>query len=217
MTAVGKFLADPFGFLKSNMILVPFTDIAADRMDDAPIELTFYSVPTAMAVASQLGTPLGLYFLTRPDAIYNPQAIKDGRTFKAYFCPYAENDTLGTVIGSKADYMFTTAMDGCTMGIGSANSEGGRLIFHSNLAKLGEGGQASGQATTLKLTMGASLEAMFEPKDYRYEYGVSSLLSTTFGVRAGKSWSFYAQTYTLGPSAKDLPRKYFRREIKQIL
>lgn len=216
MTAVGKFLADPFGFLQDNVILVPFTDIAADRLDDAPIDMTFYSLPAKDAVASQMGKPLGLYFLTRPAAIYNPQAIKDGRTFKAYFCPYAENDTLGTVIGKKADYMFTTAMDGCTLGIGSANAQGSRMIYHSNLAKLGEGGQASGQASVISMTLGASLEAMFQPKDYRYEFGVSSLLSTTFGVRAGNNWNFYAQTYTVGP-ANALPRKYFRREIKKVL
>jgi hypothetical protein len=216
MTAVGKFLADPFGFLEDNMILVPFTDIAADRMNDEPIELTFYSLPVKDAVASQMGKPLGLYFLTRPAAIYNAQAVKDGRTFKAYFCPFAENDTLGTMIAKKADYLFTTAMDGCTLGIGSANSQGSRMIYHSNLAKLGEGGQASGQASVISMTLGASLQVLFEPKDYRYEYGVSSLLSTTFGVRSGGSWNFYAQTYTIGP-ATTLPRKYFRRAVKKIL
>jgi len=214
MTAVDQFKADPLTFLQSNLLLVPFTDIAQDRMDDAPIDLVFYSLPPKDAVASKLGTPLGLYFLTRKGAVYNNQAVVDG-DIKAYFCPFEANNTLGTFVGAKSSYFFTTAMDGCTVGIGSAGSDGSRMIYHSNLAKYGEGGQATAQAETLKLVLGASLEKLYEPADYRKELGVDSLLSTTFGIRAANAWKFYSQTYTTSPSTG--VKKYFLREVKTVL
>jgi hypothetical protein len=214
MTAVDQFKADPLTFLQGNLLLVPFTDIAKDRMDDAPIDMVFYSLPQKDAIASKLGTALGLYFLTRKGAVYNNQAVVDGE-IKAYFCPFEANNTLGTFVGTNANYFFTTAMDGCTFGIGSAGADGSRMVYHSNLAKFGEGGQATAQADTLKFVFGTSLEKLYEPQDYRKEYGVDSLLSTTFGIRANAAWNFYSQTYTTSPSTG--VKKYFLREVKKVL
>src|SRR3954454_1999905 len=58
-------------------------------------------------------------------------------SFEAYWCLYEEDKTLGVVVGADAKYMFTETMNGCSLGVGSKNSEGERYVAHANCASLG--------------------------------------------------------------------------------
>ena len=118
--------------------------------------------------------------------------------------------------------MFTAAMDGCSLGIGSPTSSGARMIYHSNTASLGSQSdpnkQGNAQATTLSLMYGSSgIDKVWGPQDYRFEAGQGILRSTTFGVRDSGSgaWNFYSQVYTQGETPS--PITYFLREVKTVM
>lgn len=214
MSAVGKFLQSPFQFMENNILVIGWDGPVYDTLDGRTTEMTFVQKPVGSAIARQLGRNLGLFFVV-PKAMVAamPAAIPDGRTFNAYFCPYQPNKILGTTISNKADYMFTATMDGCSLGIGQAAPDGSRLIYHSN-----RGGKSDEQRLELGLVMGASLQHVFEPKDYRMEYGQGMLKSTTFGVRSRTSnkWGFYTQIYFEDGGTAN-PKKYFLRQVKDII
>jgi hypothetical protein len=212
MTAVGEFLQSPIGFMEKNIVIIGFDGIEHDPLNARVEEMTFVTKPPQQGQAKQLGRNLGLYFAV-PNAMVAamPGVTPDGRTFSAYFCPYRQNDTLGTTVSNRADFMFTATMDGCSLGIGSPTQDGSRLIYHANL-----GGNAGKQDLVLNLVMGASISSVFGPGSYRTEFGEGVLKSTTFGVRSrtSKQWSFYSQIYFEDKQAT--PRKYFLRQLKSI-
>jgi hypothetical protein len=213
MSAVGLFLQDPLGFMSKNVVVVGWDGPANDTLNGAVYDMTFVTKAPATACAKQLGKSLGLYFLVPAPMVKQlPAATPDGRTFKAYFCPYQQNNILGTTISKGADYMFTATMDGCSLGIGAAATDGSRLIYHDN-----RGGQAEDQRTELGLVMGASLQSVIEPKDYRFEMGQGVLKSTTFGLRlaTNNKWSFHTQIYF--EDATKNPRTYYLRDLKTAM
>lgn len=217
MTAVGSFLESPFKFLQDNVLIVRFEGEDHDTIGSDPVELTFLKPKDTDLVAKQLGRNLGVYLVVHPkQAGYMSHCTPDGRTFSAYFCPYRQGNTLGTMIGNKADYMFTTQMDGCSLGIGSAAPDGSRLVYHSNIGAPNAEAQSAAQNTTLNLILPGELDAMWEPKDYRYEFGESALCATTFGVRSRttKTWKFYSQTYAVDSSKS--PKTVYLREVKDV-
>lgn len=212
MSAVGQFLSSPLGFMEKNVVVVGFDGIEHDPLNARVEEMTFVTKPTAQGEARQLGKELGLYFAVPAGMVGAlPGVTADGRTFSAYFCPYRQNDTLGTTVSNEADFMFTATMDGCSLGIGTAAGDGSRLIYHSNL-----GGDSDRQQLTLQLTMGASLSSIFGPGSYRSEYGQGVLKSTTFGMRSRttRQWSFYSQVYFEDRQAT--PRRYYLRQLKDV-
>jgi hypothetical protein len=217
-----RFLADPLTFMQSNLLIVNFEGAPRDT-GDAPLDLVLYSLPPTRVIGKKLGVPLGVYFIAEASMLrYSPGAVAAGPSFKAYFCPYRKDDTLGTVISNKADLMFTAAMDGCSLGIGSAGPSGSRLIYHANTASLGSESdpkaQGAAQNTTLKLMFGGTgIDRIWGPENYRFEMGQGSLRSTSFGVRSTGSgvWNFYSQVYTLGETP--MPQTYYLREVKTVL
>ncbi|HEX7389063.1 MAG TPA: hypothetical protein VF286_03065 [Acidiphilium sp.] len=212
MTAVGQFLQSPLGFLENNIIVVGFDGIEHDPLNARIETMTFVTKPAQQGEARQMGRTLGLYFAV-PQGMVGalPGVIPDGRTFNAYFCPYRQNDTLGTTVSNRADFMFTATMDGCSLGVGNAAPDGSRLIYHSNL-----GGNQNQQDTTLRFVMGATFGTAFNPSAYRFEYGQGVLKSTTMGIRSktSRQWSFLSQIYFEDRQAN--PRRYYLREIKDI-
>jgi hypothetical protein len=212
MSAVGKFLQSPLGFLEQNILVVGWEGRPEDNLGGRTDEMTFMTKPRTTALARKMGIDLGLYFVV-PAAMANalPTMTPDGRTFDAYFCSYQQNQTYGITLGKDADFMFTATMDGCSLGIGNANPDGSQLVYHSNL-----GGRSEEQRLVLGLVLGLSLGHVFEPSSYRFEYGQGVRKSTTMGIRSrtSNSWSFYAQIYF--EDATVTPRKYFLREVKDI-
>jgi hypothetical protein len=207
-----RFLLDPLAFMNDNVIVVTFEGADKDTLDDTPLDLCLIERSPQGGTASKLGKPLGLFAIgTAGFAICVANVKSVSAPFKAYFCPYRGGQTLGTVISNKADFMFTTQMDGCSLGIGMANSSGARLIYHSNV-----GGNVDAQQTQLTSKLGIGIETVWAPKSYRMEFGQAELCATTFGVRNKDSgqWKVYSQTYQRRYSNPD---KFYLREVKTVL
>ena len=214
--------ADPVDFMENNIVVVNFEG-APRNTDDRPLNLVMYSLATDRVIGKRLGEVLPVYFVTEASMLlFSPGATAAGPAFPAYFCPYRKDDTLGTVISNKADLMFTAAMDGCSLGIGSQTSNGSRMIYHSNTAQLGSTSnphaQGEAQSTTLNFMFGSSgVDQIWGPGNYRFEMGQGVLRSTTFGMRNTNSgdWNFYSQIYTQGQTP--VPTTYFLREVKTVM
>ncbi len=207
-----RFLIDPLAFMNDNVIVVTFEGSDTDTLADTPLDLCLIERAPLGGTASKVGRTLGLFAIgTAGFAVCVANVKSVSAPFKAYFCPYRGGQTLGTVIGARADFMFTTQMDGCSLGIGMANGTGERLIYHSNV-----GGNVDAQQTQLTGKMGVGIETVWAPKSYRMEYGQAELCSTTFGVRNETTgqWRFYSQTYQRRYSNPD---KFYLREVKTVL
>ncbi len=212
-SAAAQFAADPVGWMNDNILVVAFEGGPNDTLNDTPLDLCLIKRSPAAGKASKLGRLLGLFAIGTKSfvpCVANVESVSP--PFKAYFCPYRGGQTLGTMIGSNANFMFTTQMDGCSLGIGMPNGTGGRYIYHSNV-----GGNIQQQSTNLNTVMGRqNIQTIWEPGNYRFEFGQAELCCTTFGVRdtTTGTWSFYGQTYS---RAYTNPDKFYLREVKHIV
>lgn len=223
MAAVDQLAKDPLGFLEKNILIPGIYGPPRDSLKDAPIDLQLVSMPTADGFAKKLGEPLGIYIVTVPSlvaGIVSRGGVDDGKSFKAYFCSYEPGQVFGTVVGAKADFMFTAQMDGCSLGVGHRGADGTRLVYHAN-----KGGNAVDQQADLDAKLGkANQAAVLGPNDYRVESGVGHLASTTIGIRTGSTndWNFYAQIYAddkgmTNFGTRKQQRTYFLRQVKKFL
>jgi hypothetical protein len=128
----------------------------------------------------------------------------------AYWCPYKQNDVKYTNIGNAAGYVFTPTMDGCTLGLGSYDGNGGRRIGHANMARTGAAvsssptnesrdQQARMQGNFIKSELGLQA-TLLNPSDYQnWTVGGevnNAIKTTTWGSHVvGGDWSFYVQSY----------------------
>lgn len=155
--------------------------------------------------------------------------IVDGRNkgptaFWAYWCPY-DLDRFGyTTLTNQADFMFTATMDGCSFGVGHAASDGSVIVGHVNSTGLQT---PTGDTTAMeqdqheKLNMilvsgkgGKKKPATFEPRDYRFNNNVREVNATTFGVREGGRWKFYAHRWIKTYNGPQVVYQYL--DIKRI-
>ncbi len=212
-SAAAQFIADPLGFMRDNIIVVAFEGGDSDTLTSAPLDMCLAKRTAQGGRASQLGRQLGLYAVGPAGFLQHVHSVESiSPPFKAYFCPYRQGQTLGTVVSKDANYMFTTQMDGCSLGIGMAAPDGARLIYHANV-----GGNVPVQETNLDSKLGsANIETIWSPKSYRFEFGQAELCSTTFGVRDQKTgqWSFFSQIYQ---RAYTNPDKFYLRQVKPVL
>jgi hypothetical protein len=214
-SAAASFFADPMSFMADNIIVVGFEGGDTDTLTSTPLDLCLAKRMAAGGRAMKLGRELGLYAIGTAGFLKHcvPNVESISPSFKAYFCPYRGGSTLGTMVANDADCMFTTQMDGCSLGIGSAAPDGSRLVYHSNV-----GGNAPAQETMLNTKMGGAvnIETIWAPKSYRFEFGMAELCATSFGIRNPKSrqWSFFSQTYQ---RAYSRPDKFYLREVKKVL
>jgi hypothetical protein len=144
--------------------------------------------------------------------------LSNNDTFSAYWCPYKQANAPHVMLGSKASYMFTAKMDGCTFGIGHALANGDVYVAHAN-----QNGDGAGQLAQLRghakfsnnPNMGGhragqtpptpGVRADFGPASYRADkrdnsgHVLATSMATTFGVRAENGgnieWKFYSQIY----------------------
>lgn len=212
MLAVSDFSKNALTFCNDNMLVMGFAGFNDTHVTpaDGVENFQFKLMPPDRAKGSQLGRKMPVYQII-------PASKPGPGTIRAYWCPYAQNNTLGVMVGGAADFMFTATMDGCTLGVGSTNADGSCMVYHANNASFGSAtdktSQGEAQATTLNLMFGASPHTQYGPLDYRVEAGQYHLSSTTFGVRArdtGK-WHFYSQIYDKNPTASGLTNYYFRK------
>ncbi|MCA9062175.1 MAG: hypothetical protein KDA96_03930 [Planctomycetaceae bacterium] len=112
---------------------------------------------------------------------------------QAYLLCYKANQTHSVSVGHLANFMFTTTMNGCTLGIGPNLANGTRRITHSNV-----GGNAALQRQATASVHGTSASLfgvrLLEPAVYRMGMNNNA---TTFGIRVNGTWRFYFQSYQM--------------------
>ena len=114
-------------------------------------------------------------------------------SLRAYICNYAARQTHSVYVGSLAQFMFTTTMNGCTLGVGPLLSDGTHRVAHSNV-----GGQSGAQRQSIGTLMGRpnlSGVRLMEPQLYRR--GAANTNATTFGIRENGAWRFFFQLYEM--------------------
>jgi hypothetical protein len=223
MSVVDQLIANPLAFLDKNILVPGIYGPPRDSMKNEPIDMQLVAMPPADGFAKKHGEQLGIYVVTVPslvDGIVGRGGVKDDKSFKAYFCSYEPGQVFGTIVGAKANFMFTAQMDGCSLGVGHKTADGNRLVYHAN-----KGGNATLQQQDLDAKLGVGNQAaVLGPSDYRVESGIGHLASTTIGIRTPSTndWHFYAQIYAddkgiTNFGAKKQQRTYFLRQVKKFL
>lgn len=225
MTAAQDLMNDPVGFMEDNIVIVQMTGDTTAQIFNGTTQLKLYSRPLNRVRGRKrnfMKTAVGVYFL-HPGAanVYYPDATVDPNLITAYFCPYNQNSTHGTVINNAADLCFTTQMDGCTFAVGHRTANGSRLVMHTNQANQGDPNnawaQSNAQDQNLRQAYTAQnryIHGMLAPTDYRSSSKGTLYQATTFGYRNNGNWEFYTQRYrpeTMGP-----PQVYSLKEVKQF-
>lgn len=107
-----------------------------------------------------------------------------------YVCNYVANDHRSVTLGDQANFMVTTTMNGCTMGIGRAAGDGTVTVTHANT-----GGDTTGQRTQVFTAHGTQDVSLFEPSEYRRFAVGRNMNIFTFGCREAGAWKFYFQLF----------------------
>ena len=121
--------------------------------------------------------------------------------FWAYWCPYDQDRFGYTTLGNNADFMFTPTMDGCSFGIGQAGADGSVMVGHINSTRFEKKGDTSDMERNQRVSLEIGLRSgrkkpvIFEPSDYRYRKKAREVSATTFGIREGGRWKFYAHRW----------------------
>jgi hypothetical protein len=169
-----KLFADPVGFMKNNILIVPDTGDISVRLSTAPRTVCLYWYPPGAGNTGYRRTfrkpAMPVYYIGRPGHMQATQQT-DGQQFAVYFCPYESNDYHGVVLGNACELMLTTQMDGCSLGIGSRTANGEVLVFHAN-SGAGNNTQALMQTAQIAQLQGAfnaevaAITASLNPADY---------------------------------------------------
>lgn len=186
-----EFAADPFEFMKTNLVVVPpgLNDVITGHGQT----LAEFYVEDA-GDRFELRTTVGM---TTPNP--HPPYVM------AYWCPYQKDNDCKIMVGNYADYMFTAKLDGCSFGVGSPTGHGEALVCHSNRTTQAGKGATSGLAAMKKQTQlqQKSLSKVFK----RAGTGFKGLLetnpkdcATVIGVSTPwKGWTYYYQSYVGHP------------------
>ena len=202
------FLDDPAGFARVN-VLALYVLGGGLRKDGQKADVKYWGLTAAHAPNAVENKEHGKAYLLR----VVPED-SDG-AFAGYYCPYANNDWQPSMLGNKAQFMFTDQMDGCTFGVGSQGNgtNGHVLVCHVNTTRAGGAAlplagevtpedrlrsqeqQAKLQRNIVRSELG--MDASFiEPSTYMFEGQKRILKGTTFGFHdlRGK-WNFFTLSW----------------------
>ena len=210
--SAAQFILDPIGFMTQNIILTDL--VSAQETNPGNSDVRRFTLDLLTHVVGV--TPV-YRLMDLPHVWPIPRDH-----FRAYWCPYKPDHQLGTMLEGDASYMFTAVMSGCSLGIGSATQNGGRGVFHANMASVGKlkdpndaqnpkkvrkavGQQMKEQKKKL-LHMLVPEQNIIDPTFYGDGIGESKfgstvayevkLKSTTMGIRATTGqWTFYTLRY----------------------
>jgi hypothetical protein len=143
-----------------------------------------YQGPVQNAIDASNGQQMGFYALRN-----NPAG-----ELTAYICNYQAGNHRSWLIGTHADYCFTTTLNGCTFAVGPVQPGNIRRVSHAN-----SGGNTilqRQQTRTAQQSGSLAGVALLEPADYRRLSNTLSINATVFGIRTGVAWRFYFQMYS---------------------
>ena len=201
LTPTAQFYTDPEGFCKANMLypgglgedggicwvrIVPF-----DR----------FQFGSTIVRAKKRLFSIPCFTLEKVDT--------DDDAFQAYWCPYKQNGMGEVAVGRSAKFLFTVQLNGCSLGFGSADQSGSRLVRHVNLSNAGPKSNTPAaqigakqidqiQQQRIKLAEGAQGTKLVEPAAYRQKQsgGVLGGEANVFGVFQNGGWTVKALTYS---------------------
>lgn len=200
MATQADFIANPWRFLKNNILLVNLSGGTA-------------KVGNFMIVAKPRSAAYALGMFNRASDVFElvPVAAGSAGSFQAWWCPYTQDETHHAVIGAAADFCFTSQIDGCSIGLGHETAAGDKLVVHSNEARVTDpAAQAAAQDAMIRARGGATIRSVFGPASYRVDSkGQRRYEGTVVGWRdpagAPRGWAFKTQTYELLALA---PKRY---------
>ncbi|MDB5381661.1 MAG: hypothetical protein JWO26_1293 [Rhodospirillales bacterium] len=143
---------------------------------------------------SGMGVPLGV--TDTADAAcgaykgVNMPGGANATALNCYVCNYVAQDHRSVTLGDQANFMVTTTMNGCTLGIGRAGGGGAVTVTHANT-----GGKIPEQRAQVFLGQGTQDVSLFEPTEYRNFAVGRSMNIFTFGCREAGTWKFYFQLF----------------------
>jgi hypothetical protein len=223
---------DPVGFMRENIVIVNDSGNTAGGDQSVTNGTTAFQLVSYPAIVGfphsgvtgtrrkqrgnmevfELKPIASLGFLAGGGAVIDPFPIT------AFFCPYAAGSTFGTMVTNASRLMFTTQMDGCSFGVGSATPNGDRLVYHSNMPAVNSVAQEFAQDGALHTAFSMQnthIQTVAAPSLYRTSRKGTLYKATTFGVAdANNVWSFWTQQYTI---ERATPRKYAFKQLIQIL
>ncbi|HEY8288851.1 MAG TPA: hypothetical protein VIG49_06250 [Acetobacteraceae bacterium] len=190
MTAQQDFVRDPVTFMQENILRCQFFDGGVNISESKPLVVTVKVMNGDPKIANR---PNGkVYYLTT-------DVTGCDRTAKVpiFWLGYKDNDTRRGMLNNSSRLMFTANMDGCTLGVGSQNGEGGCLVSHANSKKGGSGGtQSLDQHTQLRDVFDGGDFWTVDPTSYMDGMGGSHVFKgTNFGVNQDGWWMFYTHRW----------------------
>jgi hypothetical protein len=202
MTAISDFVNNPSTFLRNNIVRARF------QLPDNPSHMRMFKFDLKPYQATKLldGSQIPVYeivpMLGQEERIYSRNATSANRDYvMAYWCPYSPGEMHAIVVDNQANFMFTTNMDGCSFGIGSATPTGARRVAHINLWGVTANSRVA-QNVTLQVSQ--LDEHLVNPQRYMKSSLVPTALNgeikiTSFGIRdvGTGNWRFIYQQYRI--------------------
>jgi len=200
MTDQTDFVANPIAFMNQH-VLIP--------MFPPPWEAGGANAPTASGRLTVCVIPVPNARVLNPpqpgSGVFQFSAETGGlaanTTLDIYWLPYKPDNFRSGMATSADRYLFTAAMNGCTLGIGSQSGDGSCLITHANNRAVGTAqGPAAQAAAQLQqiggVFAGSAGYSVLTPQGYRQDSGGDlSWSATNFGVSNGANWVFHTHKY----------------------
>jgi hypothetical protein len=127
-----QFVRNPIAFMNKHIILADVVQDQAEHRGCTGVRRFTLDPYDGVQVTNPTHNDAAAYRLNDLPFVEGPP-LPDQDSLFAYWCPYKANHQLGVMLERDAPYMFTAVMDGCSLGIGSACSDGSRAVFHANL------------------------------------------------------------------------------------
>lgn len=163
-------------WLKNNLLLAGnLQNVGAVGVGGGIGQVTIgaYQGPVQSATDASNGQPMGVYALKNDPA----------GALTAYICNYKANDHRSVLIGTHADYCFTTTLNGCTFAVGPVQPGNVRRVSHANTG--GNTILQRQQTRTAQQSGNLAGIALLEPASYRRLSPTLALNTTVFGIRTG--------------------------------
>jgi hypothetical protein len=195
------FLGDPKTFMASNIVLPPGSPLAGwDINPDSGHQFQVKANGSGLFQFSfEKVTKTGKRGNNEDCPIFSigtPDKYTDAPRFNAYYCHYDTEETFDLMLspGGDVHLMLTPKMDGCSFGVGSETSSGGRRVAHANVSRTAstpEGIKEQGVTQASNLGKVIDKPKIIGPEDYVGP----DVAGTTVGVWGGGHWSFFMQVW----------------------
>lgn len=184
MSDRSDFASDPKTFMETNVVF-PLSETQS-----RPFVVTIQEIP-GRKVVNRRG---GKVFKLTTDCAGCSRAEK----IPIHWVGYTANSVVQGVLNAQASYVFTFAMDGCTLGVGSQSGDGACVVSHANASSGGGGSDAQRdrQRGQLATHYGDNDFSVVSPLQYRAtSEGALNFKSTTFGRLENGYWQFYVHRW----------------------